>query len=79
MFAKGDYVRLKIAPNSRMGTIEDIRVRRDWTECHFRQDPRFRDVGPIFEAWLPEVELEYCSRPSDQHVAAINKLIESGS
>jgi hypothetical protein len=77
--SKGDYVRLKIAPETRMGTIEDIKIERGRLVYHFRQDERFREAGPLFEAWIPDMELEPCARPSDQHVSAINKLIEMGS
>jgi hypothetical protein len=77
-FAKGDYVRLKIAPNTRMGTIENITTERGWVKYHFRQDQRLREVGPAFEAWILEDEMERCARPSDQHWAAINKAIEMG-
>ena len=81
MFAKDDYVRIKMAPNTRLGTIEDTKVERGRTFYHFLQDPRFHEVspGPVFEAWILEDELEFCARPTDQQVEAINKLIRAGS
>lgn len=78
-FQTGDYVRFVIAPNTRMGTIEGSQIRRGFVEYHFRLDPRLDEPGPVFEAWIPEAELEYCARPSDEQVAAIKKLIKLGS
>jgi hypothetical protein len=81
LFAKGDYVRLKMAPQTRMGTIEASKAVRGRAQYHFRQDQRFREgvPGAVFEAWVPEGELEICARPSDQYVAAVNTAIKMGS
>ena len=81
MFTNGDYVRVKMAPNHRMGTIDDIKTERGRVEYLFRQDQRFHEAvqGFVFEAWIPEGELERCTRPSDQQVDDINKLIKMGS
>ena len=44
MLAKGDYVRLKMAPATRMGTIENIKIERSKVRYQFRQDRRFREA-----------------------------------
>ena len=82
MLAKGDYVRLKMAPAIRMGTIENIKIERGKLRYQFRQDGRFREAlrGVIFETWVPESVLEPCEPPCDGYVRALNELIErSGS
>jgi hypothetical protein len=78
-FQVGDYVFLKIGL-MRMGTIEGRQTRASGiVEYHFRLDPRFEEPGPPFEAWVPEEEIEYCTRPSDEQVRAINKMAKLGS
>jgi hypothetical protein len=77
-FQVGDYVRLVMAPATRMGTIEATQVRRDRVEYHFKLDPRLAEPGPPFEVWLPDVELERCQRPTDQQAATIMHLLKYG-
>jgi hypothetical protein len=82
VLAKGDYVRLKMAPATRMGTIENIKIERSKLRYQFRQDCRFREAlpGVIFETWVPESVLEPCEPPCDDYVRALNELIQrSGS
>ena len=80
MFAKGDYVRLRMAPNTRMGTIEDSKVERGRTLYHFLQNQRFHEAdGVVYRGWHLEVELERCARPSNEHVDKINKAMAYGS
>ena len=68
-----------IAPDTRMGTIEgsdlDAKGRQRYI---FRQDPRFKGI-PIPDFYLFEEEVEIWPRPSDEHVRAINQLIDEGS
>ena len=77
MLAKGDYVRMKMAPATRLGTIEDIKKERGQLRYHFRQDHRFLEAlpGVVFEAWVPEYVLESCAPPSDHYVNTLNRLI----
>ena len=79
MLQNGDYVRMLIAPDTRMGTIEgsdlDARGRQHYI---FRQDPRSQGI-PISDSYLFEQEVEIWPRPGDEHVRAINQLIDAGS
>jgi hypothetical protein len=82
VLARGDYVRLKMAPATRMGTIENIKIERGKLRYQFRQDRRFREAlpGVTFETWVPESVLEPSEPPCDDYVRALNKLIQrSGS
>jgi hypothetical protein len=47
-----------MAPNTRLGAIEGIKTERGRADYHFRQDQRFREEGPLFEAWFFEDELD---------------------
>ena len=57
-FEKGTYVRLRVAPQTRMGTIEGHRMRNGKIEYLFLQDPRLNETGPVFEVYFLEEELE---------------------
>jgi len=61
-----------------MGTIEGSEERRGRTFYIFRQDPRFKETGREFEAFLLEDELEPCERPTDDYWKTVNTLIERG-
>ena len=73
MFHKGDYVRVKLSPNTRMGTVEDNKLERGHVEYLFRSDPRFSRQLP--DVYLTEDELEHSQRPSDEEIAKIDSLI----
>jgi len=73
----GQYVRMVLAPNARMGTITKLRTRNGRTEYLFHHDSRFDDVLP--DVWQMESELEACERPTDAQVAAINALAKRGA
>ena len=77
----GQYVRMKIAPETRIGTIEGSEVQRGRTMYIFRQDPRLKEAvpGPSVEIFLGEDEVEPCERPTDDYWKRINALIERGS
>lgn len=79
MFNQGDYVRLLIAPNTRIGTIEGSKTDRGRLLYLFRQDKRVLGERDTPDFYLLESEIEVCERPSDEEVAAINVLIERGS
>ena len=68
----GKYVRMVIAPNTRMGTVKAARFDRDHVSFLFQQDARFADTFP--DVWLPDSELEECARPTDEQVAATNNM-----
>jgi hypothetical protein len=78
-FVKGDYVRMLIAPETRMGTIDGHKIERGITQYHFRQDARFKEVGPGVEIWVSEDEVEACARPTDAYWKGISELIKRGS
>jgi hypothetical protein len=73
VFHKGDYVRMKLSPNTRMGTVEDNKLERGHVEYLFRSDPRFSRQLP--DVYLTEDELEHSQRPSDEEIAKIESLI----
>jgi hypothetical protein len=73
----GQYVRMVIAPNTRMGTITDKKVEGARVEYLFHHDPRFDDRLP--DCWVPPSDIEPCDRPTDSQVAAINALAKYGS
>ena len=77
-FVKGDYVRMPIAPDTRMGTIEGHKIERGVTSYVFRQDPRLKEVGPAVEIWVSEDEVEACARPTDAYWNTVNELIKRG-
>ena len=45
----------------------------------FHVVPRFGDAATFPEVYFYDYELVECERPSDQEVAAINKLVQLGS
>jgi len=59
-----------IAPNARMGTVEDSKLEQGRVLVLFRLDPRFSAKLPDF--YLLEDDLERCQRPSDAQVKTIN-------
>ena len=74
-FHKGDYFRMQLSPNTRMGAIEDNRL-EGHVEYLFRSDPRFSQQLP--DVYLTEDELEYSRRPSDIEIAKTDSLIRRG-
>jgi hypothetical protein len=76
VFHKGDYVRMKLSPNTRMGTVEENRLEGRRVEYLFRSDPRFSQRLP--DVYLTEDELEHSQRPSDTQIAKIDSLIRRG-
>ena len=77
MLHNGLYVRLVIAPRTRMGTISQVSHESGKTKLLFHHDERFRDRLP--DLWLFEDEAEECLRPTDEEVKTIDKLIERGT
>lgn len=77
----GQYVRMRIAPDTRIGTIEGSEVQRGRTMYIFRQDPRLKEAvpGPPVEIFVAEEEVEPCKRPTDDYWDKVNRLIERGS
>lgn len=68
----GRYVRMLIAPHTRMGTIEAARFDRDHVTLLFHQDPRIEFKLP--DMWIHDSEVEDCARPSEEEVAMINDM-----
>jgi predicted nucleic acid-binding protein len=76
MLKKGDYVRMKAAPQTRMGTIEGSRTTALGNiECLFRLDPRYSEELPDF--YLAEDLLEQCPRGRDEDITAINQELKN--
>jgi hypothetical protein len=73
----GQYVRMITAPRTRMGTIIAARFDGGRVTFLFHQDPRFADKFP--DAWLPNSELEECSRPRDEQIEVINNYFRDHS
>jgi len=70
VFHKGDYVRMKLSPNTRMGTVEDNKLEHGQVQYLFHSDPRFSHRLP--DVYLMEDELEHAQRPSDAEMAKID-------
>ena len=77
MLNRGQYVRHRMAPDTLMGTIEGVEIRRGRLFYRFRQDSRLREPISTFlrDASFLEDELELCDRPSDEYWANINRRI----
>lgn len=75
MLTTGQYVRLRLAPNTRMGTITGSKTDGSKTEYIFHLDERFADRLPDFYVFEEEVEL--WERPSDEQIRLINRLTQS--
>ena len=68
----GRYVRMVVAPHTRMGTIEAMRFDGDHVTLLFHQDPRIEFNLP--DMWILDSEVEECVRPSAEEVARINDM-----
>jgi len=68
----GQYVRMVVAPHTRIGTITAARFDKDHTSFLFHQDPRLAFRFP--DIWLQSTEVEECRRPSDEQVERINEM-----
>src|SRR5208282_3577722 len=81
LFREGNYVRLKLAPKTRMGTIESIKEERGRVQYLFLQDSRLDEAvpGSVFDAYVSEDEIELCTKPSDEYWKAMNALAKRGS
>ena len=72
---EGSYVRLIVAPNTRMGTIS-MGIDEGMPCFVFHQDRRFGDTIP--DMYVFDYDIEECERPSDDQVALINALAKRG-
>jgi hypothetical protein len=77
MTSNEQYVRLVLAPRTRIGTIARTKIQHGRTEYLFHQDERFADK--LTDFWAVDGDFEPCERPTDEYVAAINALIKRGS
>jgi hypothetical protein len=75
MFNVGDYVRLIIAPQTRMGTIASAPNAKGMYLFH--HDLRFTDR--LEDSFVYEDEIELCEPPTNEEVKAINALIKRSS
>ena len=68
----GRYVRLVIAPNTRMGSVEGTRGEGGCQHYSFRHGRRFDDTLP--DAWVYEDEIGPWGGLTDVEVAVINTV-----
>ena len=68
----GRYVRMVVAPNTRIGTIAAARFDRDHASFLFHQDPRIEHKLP--DVWIRDSEIEECPQPTEEEVAMINNM-----
>lgn len=73
----GQYVRIITASKTRMGIVMAARFDGGRVSLLFHQDPRLADKFP--DTWLPNSELEECSRPTDEQVERMNRLAAKGA
>lgn len=77
MLRDGAYVRLKDAPNTRMGTISGMKSEAGKLRFIFHHDPRFLNTIP--DVYVFDYDVEECERPTDAQVRWINDMIQRGS
>ena len=68
----GQYVRMVVAPNTRIGTIKAARFDKDHASFLFHQDPRL--VFRLPDVWSQASEVEECKPPTDEQVERINEV-----
>ena len=68
----GEFVRMLVAPNTRIGTIQAVQFRKDHLHFLFHQDPRITIRLP--DIWLRDSEFEECKRPTEEEITRINNL-----
>jgi hypothetical protein len=68
----GQYVRMVVAPNTRIGTIKAARFDQGHISFLFHQDPRL--VFQLPDVWLQSSEVEKWRRPTDEEVERINEM-----
>ena len=79
MFKKGDYVRVRMAPDALLGTVEGTDGEGKTTRYLFRRDQRFYSRAEPIDLPFREDELEICTRPTDSEIEALNQKIKRGS
>jgi len=77
MLRDGVYVRLKVAPNTRMGTISDATEEAGKVRFIFHHDPRFLNLIP--DMCVFDYDIEECERLTDAEVEAISRMVKRGS
>lgn len=68
----GQYVRMVVAPRTRIGTIKAVRFEKDHVSFLFHQDPRLASRLP--DIWLQSTEVEECMPPTDEQIERINDI-----
>lgn len=77
MIKKGDYVRLLIAPNTRIGTIEGSKTEAGEALYLFRQDNRVLEEQDTADCYVLGKELAVSQRPADAEIDILNRLRQS--
>jgi hypothetical protein len=70
-FSKGDYVRMVIAPRTRLGRL--VTDADDQGRFMFKLDPRIGDDSP---SPVYGDEIEHCNRPSDSEMSAMKAMMK---
>jgi hypothetical protein len=73
----GQYVRLLV--EGTRGTLGDSVVEDDHLEYLFEPDGRFKTLGMPRDFYVSENEFELCDRPTDEEVARLNALFDTGA
>jgi hypothetical protein len=68
----GHYVRMVVAPHTRIGIVRAVRFDKNQVSFLFHQDPRLAFRLP--DIWLQSTEVEDCNRPTDEQVERINEM-----
>jgi hypothetical protein len=68
----GQYVRMVVAPHTRIGMVKAVRFDKDHVSLLFHQDPRLAFRLP--DIWLQSSEVEECKRLTDEEVEKINAM-----
>jgi hypothetical protein len=70
MLKDGDYVRMLMPSNTRLGTIEGTKVEQDKVHYLLHGDPRIADPRDFY---VLESEVELCEKPDDAQVKQIKR------
>lgn len=74
MLKDGSYVRMIIAPETRLGTLYAEVGPHGTPRLLFRLDPRLNEKLDDFI--IDEADFEECERPSDEEIASTNRILE---
>ncbi|WP_446743612.1 hypothetical protein [Silvibacterium acidisoli] len=70
----GSYVRLRSAPGSQLGTLQDAGQHEGRERFLFSLDSRLAEYAS--DIYLFAEDVEVCERPTDEEIELINKFLE---